>query len=115
MSDKHTPDSPMTGSNNTADVSASQKTEHAPVNWTNMILFSLTPLFAITLVPWYGFTYGYSLYDWLVFVLLMGFCGISITAGYHRLWSHKAYKAHPALRFIFALGGACALQRKSVV
>lgn len=84
--------------------------EKAPVNWTNMLLFSLTPAFALVLVPLYGFYYGYDLYEWMVFVLLMGFCGMSITAGYHRLWSHKTYKAHPAIRFIFALGGACALQ-----
>ena len=84
--------------------------EKAPINWTNMLLFSLTPAFALLLVPAYGYFYGYDLYEWLVFVLLMGFCGMSITAGYHRLWSHKAYKAHPLLRVIFALGGACALQ-----
>ncbi len=82
----------------------------APINWPNMILFSLTPLAAVTLVPGYGFLYGYDLYEWLVCILLMGFCGMSITAGYHRLFSHKAYKAHPVLRLIFALGGACALQ-----
>ncbi|MEX0618889.1 MAG: fatty acid desaturase [Pseudohongiellaceae bacterium] len=81
-----------------------------PVNWTNMLLFSLTPLLAVTLVPLYGFYHGYDWYDWSVFVLLMGFCGLSITAGYHRLWSHKTYRAHPVLRFLFALGGACALQ-----
>ena len=75
-----------------------------------MILFTSTPLLAAILVPWYGMVYGYSLYDWVAFILMMGFCGISITAGYHRLWSHKAYKAHPVLRAIFALGGACALQ-----
>ena len=84
--------------------------EKAPINWTNMLLFSLTPAFAIVLVPLYGYFYGYDLYEWAVFLLLMGFCGISITAGYHRLWSHKAYKAHPIVRSIFALGGACALQ-----
>jgi len=84
--------------------------EKAPINWTNMLLFSLTPVFALLLVPAYGYFYGYDLYEWVVFVLLMGFCGMSITAGYHRLWSHKAYKAHPLLRVIFALGGACALQ-----
>ncbi len=84
--------------------------EKAPINWTNMLLFSLTPAFAIVLVPLYGYFYGYDLYEWAVFILLMGFCGISITAGYHRLWSHKAYKAHPIVRSIFALGGACALQ-----
>lgn len=84
--------------------------QKAPINWTNTILFSATPFFAVTLVPWYGLTHGYGLSEWLVFVVLMGFCGMSITAGYHRLWSHKTYKAHPLLRFIFALGGACALQ-----
>ncbi|MEX2469532.1 MAG: fatty acid desaturase [Pseudohongiellaceae bacterium] len=82
----------------------------APINWTNMLLFSLTPAAAITLVPLYGFFYGYDLFEWVVFVLLMGYCGISITAGYHRLWSHKTYKAHPALRVVFAIGGAMALQ-----
>lgn len=84
--------------------------QKAPINWTNTILFTLTPLFAVTLVPYYGFTHGYGLYEWVVFFVLMGFCGMSITAGYHRLWSHKTYKAHPIVRFIFALGGACALQ-----
>ena len=84
--------------------------EKAPINWTNMLLFSITPACAVILVPLYGFYFGYDLYDWVVFVLLMGFCGLSITAGYHRLWSHKTYKAHPLLRFFFALGGACALQ-----
>lgn len=84
--------------------------DNAPINWTNMLLFTLTPLFAVILVPAYGYFYGYDLYEWVVFLLLMGFCGMSITAGYHRLWSHKTYKAHPVIRFIFALGGACALQ-----
>lgn len=84
--------------------------EKAPINWTNMLLFSLTPAFAVIMVPLYGYYYGYDLYEWLSFVVLMGFCGMSITAGYHRLWSHKTYKAHPLLRLIFALGGACALQ-----
>ncbi len=82
----------------------------APINWTNMLLFSLTPLFVVTLVPLYGYFYGYDAFEWLMFALLMAFCGLSITAGYHRLWSHKTYTAHPVLRFIFALGGACALQ-----
>ena len=81
-----------------------------PVNWTNMLLFTLTPLLAVVLVPLYGFTYGYEWFEWLMMVLMMGVCGMSITAGYHRLWAHKAYKAHPVVRLLFAIGGACALQ-----
>lgn len=82
----------------------------APINWTNMLLFSLTPLAAATLVPWYGWRYGFDWIEWGMFLLLLAFCGMSITAGYHRLWSHRTYQAHPALKLIFALGGACALQ-----
>lgn len=82
----------------------------APINWTNMLLFSITPALAVTLVPLYGYLYGYDVFEWVVFILLMGYCGMSITAGYHRLWSHKTYKAHPVLRMLFAFGGACALQ-----
>lgn len=93
-----------------AEVKAQMQAENAPINWTNMLLFSITPACALTLVPLYGYFYGYDLYEWVVFVLMMGFCGLSITAGYHRMWSHKTYKAHPLLRFIFALGGAMALQ-----
>lgn len=35
---------------------------------------------------------------------------MSITAGYHRLWSHKAYDAHPVVKVILAIGGAMTLQ-----
>ncbi|GAB0111134.1 fatty acid desaturase [Pseudoalteromonas distincta] len=44
----------------------------------------------------------------------MFYAGLSITAGYHRLWAHKTYNAHPAVEFIFALGGAFALQNSAL-
>jgi len=78
--------------------------------WLNIIVFASTTLGAVTLVPWHGFTQGYDLSQWLMMLLALGFCGMSITAGYHRLWSHKTYQAHPVLRFLFALGGAFAVQ-----
>lgn len=81
-----------------------------PIRWLNLAVLGIPVLVSLTLVPWYGFTHGYDLYEWAWFLALLTFCEMSITAGYHRLWSHGAYKAHPALRFIFALGGACALQ-----
>ncbi len=37
--------------------------EKAPINWINMLLFSSTPLLAITLVPLYGFWYGYDFFE----------------------------------------------------
>ena len=73
-------------------------------------IFLGTTLVALTLVPWYGFTSGYSTGMWVAFAVFMFWNGLSITAGYHRLWSHKTYKAHPAIRVVFAIGGALAVQ-----
>jgi stearoyl-CoA desaturase (delta-9 desaturase) len=85
-------------------------TAKPPVRWLNLLVLGIPVLVSLTLVPWYGFTHGYDLYEWAWFLALLTFCEMSITAGYHRLWSHAAYKAHPVLRFIYALGGAMALQ-----
>lgn len=85
-----------------------------PLIWTNVLFFSLTFIAAIILVPWYGITQGYSTTHWLVFLACMFFSGLSITAGYHRLWAHKAYNAHPVVECVFALGGAFALQNSAL-
>jgi len=77
----------------------------------------LTATFAITViaVPWYGVTHGYSLASWLVFAAVLFCNGFSITAGYHRLWAHNTYKAHPLLKMFFALFGAAATQNSILV
>ncbi|MDW7550771.1 fatty acid desaturase [Pseudoalteromonas sp. McH1-7] len=85
-----------------------------PILWTNVLFFSLSFLAAVTLVPWYGFEYGYTTSHWLAFIACMFYAGLSITAGYHRLWAHKAYDAHPVIQIIFALGGAFALQNSAL-
>ncbi|MBW8191271.1 fatty acid desaturase [Neiella marina] len=82
--------------------------------WSTNILFASTFIGAITLVPWYGLTYGYSAELWLIAALCLGYCGMSITVGYHRLWSHKTFDAHPFVRFILAIGGAFALQNSAL-
>ena len=85
-----------------------------PLRWLNLAVLGIPVLVALTLVPWYGLTHGYDAFEWGGFFLLLCFCELSITAGYHRLWSHSAYKAHPVLRVIYALGGACALQNDCI-
>ncbi|MDR0781588.1 MAG: fatty acid desaturase [Pseudomonadales bacterium] len=81
-----------------------------PIRWLNLAVLGLPALVSLSIVPWYGLGHGYDAYEWLWCLALLAFCELSITAGYHRMWSHSAYQAHPALRFIYALGGACALQ-----
>lgn len=91
--------------------SAAKKTPNqAPTRWDVLVIFVGTALVSLTLVPWWGFTVGYSYWTLLLFVLFLFWNGLSITAGYHRLWSHRAYEARPLIRLVFALGGALALQ-----
>jgi stearoyl-CoA desaturase (delta-9 desaturase) len=94
---------------------AAERVEHAPINWVTAIVFTLTPLAALILVPWYGFTHGYSLGSWLLFALLLLATGMSITAGYHRLWAHRAYQAHWVVRLFYMVFGSMALQNSVLI
>ncbi len=89
--------------------------EAAPVNWVAASIFALTFLGAVTLVPLYGFFDPYDAVEWTVFGLYLALCGFSITAGYHRLWSHKTYEAAPALRYFWAFWGACSIQNTILI
>ena len=88
--------------------------ENAPRNWGVLLMFVLTGLAAVTLVPWYGLTTGYSTVAWVSFVLLLGANGMSITCGYHRLFAHATYEAHPLLKIAYLLFGAMALQNSAL-
>ena len=85
-----------------------------PIIWTNVLVFSITFLVALIGVPLYGYLYGYSSVHIIATVLTLGFAGMSITVGYHRLWAHKTFEAHPILQFILAIGGAFALQNSAL-
>lgn len=84
--------------------------ERAPILWVNALLFLFTFIAAIIVVPWYGVVYGYSAAAWITFAVLLGATGLSISAGYHRLWAHRTYRAHWSVRLAFMIFGAMALQ-----
>ena len=54
-------------------------------------------------------TLSYSTgYLWLELYWWWSFCGLGITAGAHRLWSHRSYKAKPILQwFLMILNSIC--------
>jgi stearoyl-CoA desaturase (Delta-9 desaturase) len=89
--------------------------ERAPINWITTILFTITPLAALVFVPWYGITHGYSWAAVILFVVLQWAGGLAITAGYHRLWSHRTYNAHWSVRLFFMLFGAMSLQNSILI
>lgn len=81
-----------------------------PLVWSNVVFFALINFAAFIVVPLWGLMYGYSGWAWFFFVLLLVLNGMSITVGYHRLWTHNSFKARAPLRWILAIFGGMALQ-----
>ena len=83
---------------------------HASINWIPAVVLVSTPLLALILVPWYLWTQPFNASVWWLFAFMMAWTGLSITAGYHRLLSHRAYTAHPMVKYFLLLGATFAVQ-----
>ena len=73
-----------------------------------------TPLLALVSVVFYSINYGISWVEPTIFVAFYLACGLSITAGYHRLFSHRTHKAAWPMRLFYALFGAAAFQNSAI-
>lgn len=80
------------------------------LQWVNTLFLTLTPIGAAILTPLYIHHHGFG---WQAPVFLIGYCAMtamSITAGYHRMLSHKSYDCKPWVKFVYLLFGAGAFQ-----
>jgi len=80
------------------------------INWTNTLFLTLTPLVAIigtVLIVISGHLSGATV---VLAILFMGATGIAITAGYHRLFSHRSYKTIWPIRLLYLLFGAACFE-----
>ena len=84
--------------------------QNARMRWDIIWMFIGTTAVALVGVPLYGILYGFTASAWIAFGILFAACNLAITTGYHRLWSHKAFKAHWTIRLTLALIGALALE-----
>lgn len=86
-----------------------------PINWYGAVVLLATPLLALILVPMYTWHNDFSTAAWVSFVVLVILNGMSITAGYHRLWAHRTYEAHWSVRLFLMLFGSMATQNSILV
>ncbi len=84
--------------------------QHASINWIPAALLIGTPIAALFVVPWFLWTHTVGIEVWLCFLALMTWTGMSITTGYHRLWAHRSYKAHPIVQYFLLFGGTMAVE-----
>jgi stearoyl-CoA desaturase (Delta-9 desaturase) len=84
------------------------------IDWVNSLFLTLTPIVGLILL-WVHVKYeGFNpkLIAGAVFFYFL--CGLSITAGYHRLISHRSYKSHPLVKLFFLIFGAGAFQNSAL-
>lgn len=83
--------------------------------WINIVFFTVTTVAALVGCPWYLSRYGISLPEILLCSFFTVATGMSITAGYHRLYAHVTYKANPIVQFLYLFFGAAAFEQSALV
>lgn len=90
-------------------------TQKKPYDWVNIAFLTSTPLLALSLTIYFQLTYtGSTVGFWLLALVMAIFTGLSITAGYHRLISHRAYDAHWSVKLFFLIFGAAAFENSAL-
>jgi stearoyl-CoA desaturase (delta-9 desaturase) len=85
------------------------------VNWLNTIFLVITPILAVLglILDWSYFG-APGLLEFVIFILFYYACGLSITVGYHRLFSHRSHEASWPLVLFYSIFGAGAFQNSII-
>ncbi|MDO8526092.1 MAG: fatty acid desaturase [Deltaproteobacteria bacterium] len=84
------------------------------INWMNTLFLTLSPVVAIVGV---GSLIWFNEIHWATWILAFSLAmlsGLGITAGYHRLLSHKSYEAAWPVRLVLLLLGAITFQNSAL-
>lgn len=84
------------------------------VDWTNSVFLLIICLLAIFVAPIYLWFYDLNPVMLGMFYFYLLVTGMSITLGYHRLFSHLSFKAKWPVRFFTVIFGACAFENSVI-
>ena len=83
--------------------------------WSNLLFFGITSLLALVALPVYVYKVGLVPQDWWIFGVMAVATMMATTFGYHRLFAHRAFKAHPVVVFLNLFFGAGAFGGSAMV
>jgi len=83
------------------------------LDWINTLFLLGVHLLGLGGFYWLAFEH-FSWWTVGLSFLWFAFCGVSITGGYHRLFSHPTYKAAWPLRLFYLLFGAASVQNSAL-
>ncbi len=95
------------------------KFQHKPVwnggiCWPNAAFITITPVAMLAMLPYVVLHCGFSWWDVANFSFMIATCGIGLTVGYHRLFSHQAFEVPAWLRGVFLFFGAGVIENSAL-
>ncbi|MCA8981835.1 MAG: fatty acid desaturase [Planctomycetes bacterium] len=84
-----------------------------PLDWTNVLFIGTAHLLALAGVVWL-IAMDFHWQTLVLAIVWLVFSSISITGGYHRLFSHPTYKASWPLRLFYLCFGAAGVQNSAL-
>ena len=73
-------------------------------------LVTVVPMLALGVAAWRAWEGLLRPGDVLVFAILYVLTGLGVTVGFHRLFTHRSFKARPAVRAVLAVLGSVAIE-----
>lgn len=84
------------------------------VNWKTSVFLAVINTLAVTAVPLYIWKFGLDWFQVVLFLVTFILTGLSITLGYHRLFSHLSFKAKAPVKLATLVFGACAFENSAL-
>lgn len=84
------------------------------INWMNTSFLIALPVVAVISMIYYFYHYSFHWSDIAILVFMYMATGLSVTGGYHRCFSHRAYECHPIIQFFLLCFAAAALENSAL-
>ncbi len=85
------------------------------VNWKTSVFLISTLVIALTAVPVYLWKFGLDWFQVGFFLVMFSATTLSLTMGYHRLFSHLSFRAHWIVRAFVLFFGAAAFENSALM
>lgn len=84
------------------------------INWVTSVFLAVINTLALTAAPLYIWYFGLDWFQTGLFLFFYIATGLSITLGYHRLFSHLSFKAKMPVKLTTLMFGACAFENSAL-
>lgn len=84
------------------------------LRWGGILFLLSTAVVGFIIAPLYFLRHGVTSFDIGLCLFYVIATLMAITAGYHRLYAHACFKAHPSIRFLTLFFGAASFQQSAL-